>query len=143
MDYILAFVIFGSVFLTMIYLLREQREQWTRRKELKVPDKVALKDDCIEASRMLLSFVNERIVDAYGNSFERAKGMNGNFFSLMKSHDIPDLIRYVHMAGYRIELVKVSEHDVESPSTTEERLNKYHVDLKTAERSRIEKELGF
>ncbi|MBQ8888219.1 MAG: hypothetical protein IJY59_01870 [Bacteroidaceae bacterium] len=127
----------------MIYLLREQREQWTRRKELKVPDKVALKDDCIEASRMLLSFVNERIVDAYGNSFERAKGMNGNFFSLMKSHDIPDLIRYVHMAGYRIELVKVSEHDVESPSTTEERLNKYHVELKTAERNRIEKELGF
>lgn len=143
MDYILAFVIFGSVFLTMIYLLREQREQWTRRKELKVPDKVALKDDCIEASRMLLSFVNERIIDAYGNSFERAKGMNGNFFSLMKSHDIPDLIRYVHMAGYRIELVKVSEHDVESLSTTEERLNKYHVDLKTAERDRIEKELGF
>ena len=38
--------------------------------------------------------------------------MDGNFFTLMGSHDIADLIRLIHLCGCRITIEEVAGHDV-------------------------------
>ena len=82
------------------------------------------------------SEVNWNINSAFSDC---KSGMEGNSFTLMNSHDIPDLIRYIHLCGCRITIEEVADHDVENPKNTPEELKKFHTDLKKAREDRIER----
>ena len=140
MDYVMGFLFCGGLFLFAVFMLREQKATWERKKELHVPKELPLKDDCIEASRQLISFLSERTWDIYHDLMKPIhEGTETSFCGLRDSHDIPDLIRIAHMVGYDIVLVQKGDKDIENPEMTKEKLEKYHVDLIVARRKRLER----
>jgi hypothetical protein len=139
MDYVIMFLIFGSVISFFVYMSITARIDWEKRKLLGFMKEVPLSDDCIEARRQLMVFLNDRYWNINSAFSDSKSGMDGNFFTLMDSHDIPDLIRFVHLCGCRITIEEVADHDVEDPKNTPEELKKFHTDLKKARDERIDR----
>ena len=140
MDYVMGFLFCGGIFLFAVFMLREQEAIWKRKRELHIPKEMPLQDDCIEASRQLLSFLSERIWDVHHSLLKPCdEGVNTGLIGLDDSHDIPDLIRIAHLAGYDIVLVQKDDKDIENPEMTREKLEKHHVDLRVARRKRLER----
>jgi hypothetical protein len=139
MDYVIMFLIFGSVISFFVYMSITSRIEWEKRKMLGFMKEVPLSDDCIEARRQLMVFLNDRYWNINSAFSDSKSGMDGNFFTLMDSHDIPDLIRYVHLCGCRITIEEVADHDVEDPKNTPEVLKKFHTDLRKARAERIDR----
>ena len=63
-------------------------------------------------------FLHDRYWNINSAFSDCKSGMEGNSFTLMNSHDIPDLIRYIHLCGCRITIEEVADHDVENPKNT-------------------------
>lgn len=139
MDYVIMFLIFGSVISFFVYMSITARIDWEKRKLLGFMKEVPLSDDCIEARRQLMVFLNDRYWNINSAFSDSKSGMDGNFFTLMDSHDIPDLIRFIHLCGCRITIEEVADHDVEAPKNTPEELKKFHTDLKKAREERIDR----
>lgn len=137
MDYVIAFL-FGAGFLAMmVWLIYDRHLQWEQKKKLGFLREVPDYADCLEANRQLMVFLHDRYwnintVDSCGKA-----GMDGNFLSLIDSHDVVDFIRYIHLCGCRITIEEVADHDVEDPKTTPEVLKKFHTDLDRARDERI------
>lgn len=137
MDYVIAFL-FGAGFLAMmVWLIYDRHLQWEQKKKLGFLREVPDYADCLEANRQLMVFLHDRYwnintVDSCGKA-----GMDGNFLSLIDSHDVVDFIRYIHLCGCRITIEEVADHDVEDPKTTPEVLKKFHTDLDRAHDERI------
>jgi hypothetical protein len=133
------FLIFGSVISFFVYMSITARIDWEKRKLLGFMKEVPLSDDCIEARRQLMVFLNDRYWNINSAFSDSKSGMDGNFFTLMDSHDIPDLIRFVHLCGCCITIEEVADHDVEDPKNAPEELKKFHTDLKKARDERIDR----
>ena len=139
MDYVIMFLIFGSVISFFVYMSITSRIEWEKRKMLGFMKEVPLSDDCIEARRQLMVFLHDRYWNINSAFYDCKSGMEVNSLTLMNSHDIPDLIRYIHLCGCRITIEEVADHDVENPKNTPEELKKFHTDLKKAREERIER----
>ena len=139
MDYLIAILIFGAIIAVFVYMCINAHIEWERKKMLGFMKEAPLIDDCIEARRQLMVFLNDRYWNFNSAFSDCHSGMDGNFFTLMDSHDIPDLIRYIHLCGCRITIEEVADHDVEDPKNTPEVLKKFHTDLKKARDERIER----
>lgn len=138
MDYVLAFLIFGSILATMVFFIYDRHLQWEQKKKLGFMKRMPEIDDCIEARRQLIMFLNERYRNIGRGAFDDCRiGMDTNNLSLYNSHDVVDLIRYVHFCGCHIVIEPVSDKDVESPRVTREVLEKFHTDLDIARDERI------
>lgn len=139
MDYVIAFL-FGAGFLAMmVWLIYDRHLQWEQKKMLGFLREVPDYADCLEANRQLMVFLHDRYwnintIDSCGKA-----GMDGNFLSLIDSHDVVDFIRYIHLCGCRITIEEVADHDVEDPNSTPEALKKFHTDLDRARHERIER----
>lgn len=139
MDYFIAILIFGSIIAFLVYMSINAHIEWERKKMLGFMKEAPLIDDCIEARRQLMVFLNDRYWKFNSAFSDCHSGMDGNYFTLMDSHDIPDLIRYVHLCGCRITIEEVADHDVEDPKNTPEVLKKFHTDLRKARAERIDR----
>lgn len=139
MDYFIAILIFGSIIAFLVYMSINAHIEWERKKMLGFMKEAPLIDDCIEARRQLMVFLNDRYWKFNSAFSDCHSGMDGNYFTLMDSHDIPDLIRYVHLCGCRITIEEVADHDVEDPKNTPEVLEKFHTDLRKARAERIDR----
>ena len=138
MDVLVTVSIFGAIAAVFVYMCINAHIQWEKKKMLGFMKEAPLIDDCIEANRQLFSFLNDRYWSiGNGACSDVHTGMNGNFFRLINSHDIPDLIRFVHLCGCRITIEEVADHDVEDPNSTPEALKKFHTDLDRARDERI------
>lgn len=140
MDYVLGFLFFGSIIAAFSYLCVTAHISWEKKKMLGFMKETPELDDCIEASRQMLVFLNERYWGIGHNACDDVHaGMNGSYFRLLESHDIPDLIRYVHLCGCHIKIEAVADHDIENPKNTREVLKEYHTDLWKARDGRLER----
>lgn len=139
MDYLIMILIFGAIIAVFVYMCINAHIQWEKKKMLGFMKEAPLIDDCIEARRQLMVFLHDRYWNINSAFSDCHSGMNGNSFTLMDSHDIPDLIRYIHLCGCRITIEEVADHDVEDPKNTPEVLKKFHTDLKKAREERIER----
>lgn len=140
MDFVVFILIFGAIIAACVYLSITAYIEWEKKKMLGFMKEAPLSDDCIEANRQLWVFLNERYYDIGHGAFSDVRtGMNGNFLTLIESHDIPDLIRYVHLCGCRIKIEQVEDHDIEDPKNTREVMKEFHTDLRKARNSRIER----
>lgn len=137
MDYVIA-ILFSAGFLAMmVWLIYDRHLQWVQKRELGFMREVPDYADCLEANRQLMVFLHDRYwninkVDSCGKA-----GMDGNYLTLIDSHDVVDFIRYIHLCGCRITIEEVADHDVEDPKTTPEVLKKFHTDLDRARDERI------
>ena len=121
----------------MVWLIYDRHLQWVQKRELGFMRELPDYDDCLEANRQLMVFLHDRYWNINTvNSCAKA-GMDGNYLTLIDSHDIVDLIRYIHLCGCRITIEEVADHDVESPNSTPEALKKFHSDLDRARDERI------
>lgn len=144
MDYFIGILIFGAIIAACVAVVYTKHVEWQRRKAIGFPDKAPRMDDCIEASRQMLIFLDDRLYDTGAGAFADCKcGMEGSYLSLLRSHDIPDLIRYAHLAGCHITIEKVANHDIENPKNTKEKLEEFHTDLKIARHILVCKKLGI
>ena len=139
MDYLIMILIFGAIIAVFVYMCINAHIQCEKKKMLGFMKEAPLIDDCIEARRQLMVFLHDRYWKINSAFSDCHSGMNGNSFTLMDSHDIPDLIRYIHLCGCRITIEEVADHDVEDPKNTREVLKKFHTDLKKARAERIER----
>ena len=139
MDYVIAFLFCAGFLAMMVWLIYDRYLQWEQKKMLGFLREVPDYADCLEANRQLMVFLHDRYwnintVDSCGKA-----GMDGNFLSLIDSHDVVDFIRYIHLCGCRITIEEVADHDVEGPNSTPEALKKFHTDLDRARHERIER----
>jgi hypothetical protein len=136
------FILFISIIdcmLIVIFVLQDRDRQSDMRFELKVPSQMPLLDNCIEAFQQTLSFVRDRVHNIHNQEFiEKEVGMDNSSWNLHNSHELHELYRVAHMAGYRIVLYKEADADVENPKNTKEEMKKYHKDLKIARYHRNE-----
>lgn len=139
MDYVVIVLIFSAITLIMVYIIYDRYLQWKQKQQLGFMREMPDYDDCLEANRQLMVFLYDRYwrintVDSCSKA-----GMDGNYLTLTDSHDVVDLIRYIHLCGCRITIEEVADHDVESPDSTPEALKKFHTDLDRARDERIER----
>ena len=114
--------------------------EWEKKKMLGFMKETPCLDDCIEANRQMLIFLNERYWDIGHKAFDDIhSGMDRGSIFLLESHDIPDLIRYVHLCGCHIKIEAVADHDIENPKNTREVLEEFHTDLRKAADARYER----
>lgn len=140
MDYVCIILIFGCVLAFLVYMCITAHIEWEKRKMLGFMKETPLLDDCIEANRQMWVFLHERYWGIGHKAFDDVDtGMNGNGISLVHSHDIPDLIRYVHLCGCHIKIEAVADHDIEDPKNTREVLKEFHTDLRKARDARYER----
>ena len=139
MDYVIMFLIFTTITSVMVWIIYDRHLQWKQKQQLGFMREMPDYSDCLEANRQLMRFLSDRYWNINTvNSCGKA-GMDGNFLSLTDSHDVVDLIRYIHLCGCRITIEEVADHDVESPDSTPEALKKFHTDLYRARDERIER----
>ena len=139
MDYVIAILIFAAITSAMVWLIYDRHLQWKQKQQLGFMRQLPDYEDCLEANRQLMVFLHDRYwnintVDSCGKA-----GMDGNYLTLIDSHDVVDFIRYIHLCGCRITIEEVADHDVESPNSTPEALKKFHTDLDRARHERIER----
>lgn len=140
MNDVIIFLAIGDVFLLIYYLIQEKSRQDSRRKELNAPCKAPSREECVEASKLTISFINDRLWEMKYDAFVECKvGMNEGFFGLYDSHILPNLFHNAHMAGYRVVLVKEGDSDIENPKNTKDVLKKYHKNWKLVRHMGIEK----
>lgn len=139
MDYVLAFLIFGAIIAVSSLAVYETHVKWQKRKMMGFPKESPSSDDCIWQAKKMTDFLYDRLMEAGGNPVaECTTGMKANSFTLGRSHDIVDLVRYAHLAGCRIVIEQVEDHDIETPENTREVLKKYHTDLYRSREERLE-----
>lgn len=140
MDYVIAFFILGIGFSAVAFLALNKYQEIRKREYLNIPKKAPVTDDCIWQARKMVSFIHDRLQGTTDDVFAECRtGMDGNFFKLMDSPAIVDLVRYAHLAGCHITVEQVADHDIESPRNTKESLNSYHTDLRRSRKERLEK----
>ena len=139
MDYVIMFLIFTTITSVMVWLIYDRYLQWVQKRELGFMRELPDYDDCLEANRQLMVFLHDRYWNINTVDSCSKAGMDGNYLTLIDSHDIVDLIRYIHLCGCRITIEEVADHDVESPKSTPEALKKFHTDLDRARHERIER----
>lgn len=137
MDYVIMFLIFTTITSVMVWLIYDRYLQWEQKKQLGFMRQLPDYDDCLEANRQLMVFLHDRYWNINTVDSCSKAGMDGNSLTLIDSHDIVDLIRYIHLCGCRITIEEVADHDVESPNSTPEALKKFHSDLDRARDERI------
>ena len=137
MDYVIMFLIFTTITSVMVWIIYDRYLQWKQKKQLGFMREMPDYDDCLEANRQLMVFLNDRYWNINTVDSCSKAGMDGSYFTLTDSHDIVDLIRYIHLCGCRITIEEVADHDVESPNSTPEALKKFHSDLDRARDERI------
>lgn len=137
MDYVIMFLIFTTITSVMVWIIYDRYLQWEQKKQLGFMREMPDYDDCLEANRQLMVFLHDRYWNINTVDSCSKAGMDGNYLTLIDSHDIVDLIRYIHLCGCRITIEEVADHDVESPSSTPEALKKFHSDLDRARDERI------
>ena len=141
-DFII-FLAIADCILLAIFIIRDRTEQSRRRLQLKVPYRMPYHENCREAFKQTLSFVNDRVWEIHNKAFiANEVGMDKSFISLYDSQEIPYLYSIAHMSGYRVVLYKEDDKDVENPDNTPEKMKKYHKDIKIALHKRIEKKYG-
>lgn len=144
MDYVIGILIFGAIIAGCVAVIYTKHVEWEARKAVGFPDSMPVTDDCIEAVRLMMIFLGERLRETGAGPFADCKvGMEESSISLLKSHDIADLVRYAHLAGCHIKIEKVADHDIENPENTPEKLKEFHTDLKIARHIRVCKKLGI
>ena len=137
MDYVIMFLILTTITSVMVWLIYDRYLQWEQKKQLGFMRQLPDYDDCLEANRQLMVFLHDRYWNINTVDSCSKAGMDGNYLTLIDSHDIVDLIRYIHLCGCRITIEEVADHDVESPNSTPEALKKFHSDLDRARDERI------
>ena len=137
MDYVIMFLIFTTITSVMVWIIYDRYLQWEQKKQLGFMRELPDYDDCLEANRQLMVFLHDRYWNINTVDSCSKAGMDGNYLTLIDSHDIVDLIRYIHLCGCRITVEEVADHDVESPNSTPEALKKFHSDLDRARDERI------
>lgn len=137
MDYVIMFLIFTTITSVMVWIIYDRYLQWEQKKQLGFMREMPDYDDCLEANRQLMVFLHDRYWNINTVDSCSKAGMDGNYLTLIDSHDIVDLIRYIHLCGCRITIEEVADHDVESPNSTPEALKKFHSDLDRARDERI------
>lgn len=143
MDYVIAFVVIVICLGVIFMLVLERYHKVKKMDYLNMPKKSPVTDDCIWQARKMVSFINDRLKDVNEDPFAACKtGMNEGCFKLMDSHDVVDLVRYAHLAGCKICIEQVADHDIENPRNTEAVLKKYHTDLRRSRSERLEKKFS-
>lgn len=137
MDYVIMFLIFTTITSVMVWIIYDRYLQWEQKKQLGFMRELPDYDDCLEANRQLMVFLHDRYWNINTVDSCSKAGMDGNYLTLIDSHDVVDLIRYIHLCGCRITIEEVADHDVESPNSTPEALKKFHSDLDRARDERI------
>lgn len=137
MDYVIMFLIFTTITSVMVWIIYDRYLQWEQKKQLGFMREMPDYDDCLEANRQLMVFLHDRYWNINTVDSCSKAGMDGSYLTLIDSHDIVDLIRYIHLCGCRITIEEVADHDVESPNSTPEALKKFHSDLDRARDERI------
>lgn len=137
MDYVIMFLILTTITSVMVWIIYDRYLQWEQKKQLGFMRQMPDYDDCLEANRQLMVFLHDRYWNINTVDSCSKAGMDGNYLTLIDSHDIVDLIRYIHLCGCRITIEEVADHDVESPNSTPEALKKFHSDLDRARDERI------
>ena len=137
MDYVIVFLIFTTITSAMVWLIYDRHLQWKQKQQLGFMREMPDYADCLEANRQLMVFLRDRYWNINTVDSCSKAGMDGNYLTLIDSHDIVDLIRYIHLCGCRIAIEEVADHDVESPNSTPEALKKFHSDLDRARDERI------
>ena len=137
MDYVIMFLIFTTITSVMVWIIYDRHLQWKQKQQLGFMRELPDYDDCLEANRQLMVFLHDRYWNINTVDSCSKAGMDGNYLTLIDSHDIVDLIRYIHLCGCRITIEEVADHDVESPNSTPEALKKFHSDLDRARDERI------
>jgi hypothetical protein len=137
MDYVIMFLIFTTITSVMVWIIYDRYLQWEQKKQLGFMREMPDYEDCLEANRQLMVFLHDRYWNINTVDSCSKAGMDGNYLTLIDSHDIVDLIRYIHLCGCRITIEEVADHDVESPNSTPEALKKFHSDLDRARDERI------
>lgn len=137
MDYVIMFLIFTTITSVMVWIIYDRYLQWKQKQQLGFMREMPDYDDCLEANRQLMVFLHDRYWNINTVDSCSKAGMDGNSLTLIDSHDIVDLIRYIHLCGCRITIEEVADHDVESPNSTPEALKKFHSDLDRARDERI------
>lgn len=131
------FLIFTTITSVMVWIIYDRYLQWKQKQQLGFMREMPDYDDCLEANRQLMVFLHDRYWNINTVDSCSKAGMDGNSLTLIDSHDIVDLIRYIHLCGCRITIEEVADHDVESPNSTPEALKKFHSDLDRARDERI------
>lgn len=139
MDYVIVILCFTVFTSMMVFFIYDRYLQWKQKQQLGFMTEMPDYSDCLEASRQLMSFLHDRYWGINVADSCKKAGMDGDYMSLAKSHDVVDLIRYVHLCGCRITIEEVADHDVEDPCTTPEVLKKYHTDLDKSREERMER----
>lgn len=137
MDYVIMFLIFTTITSVMVWIIYDRYLQWKQKQQLGFMREMPDYADCLEANRQLMVFLHDRYWNINTADSCIKAGMDGNYFTLTDSHDIVDLIRYIHLCGCRITIEEVADHDVEDPKTTPEVLKKFYSDLDRARDERI------
>ena len=137
MDYVIMFLILTTITSVMVWIIYDRYLQWEQKKQLGFMRQLPDYDDCLEANRQLMVFLHDRYWNINTVDSCSKAGMDGNYLTLIDSHDVVDLIRYIHLCGCRITIEEVADHDVESPNSTPEALKKFHSDLDRARDERI------
>ena len=139
MDYVIAILIFTTITSVMVWIIYDRHLQWKQKQQLGFMRKMPDYADCLEANRQLMVFLHDRYWNINTVDSCSKAGMDGNYLTLIDSHDVVDFIRYIHLCGCRITIEEVADHDVESPNSTPEALKKFHTDLDRARHERIER----
>ena len=133
-----ALILVGVFCLIGFYI--EHNSMISRRKEKAGIRKQGMPklDDSIEATHMLVGYINE-VMDKEGRQHHECNlaGCSG-YFSLYESSDIRRLLMHVHMAGGRLVVRRVSGDDIEDKKHTTFDVKKILSNLDIARARRID-----
>ena len=130
MDYLFWILFFGVGIAWFFWRMNRVTMDFQRREDMGFPREAPVNDDCIEASRMMVNFVADRLQDINEDWMADCKvGMESSHNKLRDSHDLDEFVRYVHLVGCHVKIEQVSDHDIENPENTSEKLKEHHKDL--------------
>ena len=112
MDYVIVILCFAVFTSMMVFFIYDRYLQWKQKQQLGFMTEMPDYSDCLEASRQLMLFLHDRYWGINVADSCKKAGMDGDYMSLAKSHDVVDLIRYVHLCGCRILMRKISDGSV-------------------------------
>lgn len=140
MDYVITFSIIIIGICGASFLVLDKYYKIKARDYLNIPKQSPVSDDCIWQARKMVGFISDRLEETKPVFVlpENEAGMNSGRISLYESQDIVDLVRFAHLAGCRIVIEQIENHDIENPKNTKDVLNRYHTCLNRSRSERLE-----